>query len=135
MRITIATALMMLLAAPAAHAAQWSTSYGRMNLPDSPVAGEIRADYSSDEGRIIGRILIPKCPDCGVMLEGVWVEAGSAKECDSPNDGSNHWGGVRLEFDPDYTAFAGEWDYCGSGRTYSWRGVLGSTRMPVLGDR
>lgn len=43
---------------PAA-AAEWSTSYGRMTLPDNPDPGPLRADYSSDEGRIIGRLLQP----------------------------------------------------------------------------
>lgn len=135
MRIALAIILMSALAAPTVHGAEWSTTYGRMNLPDSPVSGDVRADYSSDEGRIIGRVLRPKCMGCGVMLEGIWVEAGSAQECDSPRDGSNHWGNVTLEFNPEYTAFDGAWDYCGSGGTRSWRGAIGSTRMTVQGDR
>lgn len=118
----------MALLQPAA-AAEWSTSYGRMTLPDNPQPGPLRADYSSDAGRIIGTLLQPKCLGCGLVFEGIWVEAGSAQECASEQDGSRHWGSVSFEFNPEFTAFGGKWDYCGAGGTYNWRGSTGVDRM------
>lgn len=115
---------------PLVAAAEWSTSYGTMILPDSPESGAIRLTYGTDEGRIIGTLLRPKCTDCGFMLEGLWVEAGSDQDCTTAEDGSIYWGNVTLEFNPAFTSFEGNWDYCGGGRTYSWSGEAGTLRLP-----
>ena len=118
------------LAQPAA-AAEWSTSYGRMELPDVPEPGPLRAEYSSDEGRIIGTLRQPKCLGCGLEFDGIWVEAGAAQAGAREQDGSLYWGAVGLQFDAGFTSFAGKWNYCGEGKTYDWRGQLG-TRMLIL---
>lgn len=112
----------------AASAAEWTTTYGTMQLPDAPRYGAVRAPYASDEGRIVGTMQIPKCLGCGPEIVGVWVERGSARTCESPRDGSLHWGNVTLTFNPEYTAFEGAWDYCGDGATNGWRGTLGASR-------
>ena len=109
-------------------AAEWTTTYGVMHLPDTPVSGAVHAPYTSDEGRIIGTMQIPKCVGCGPEVIGVWVEQGSAETCDSPRDGSLHWGNVKLSFNPEYTVFEGAWDYCGDGAANGWRGTIGSGR-------
>jgi hypothetical protein len=109
-----------------AHAESWGTSFGDMELPDSPRAGPLRAPYSSDQGRIIGRMDIPKCMGCGPVVTGVWVEQGSSKKCESPQDGSHYWGNVELEFTGPYDSFTGKWDYCGDGSNRSWTGKLGA---------
>lgn len=138
MRGSLILALLSVLCAafvqPAA-AAEWSTSYGRMELPDDPQPGELRAEYSSDEGRVIGTLGQPKCLGCGLEFDGIWVEAGSARECAREQDGSLYWGLVNLEFDPEFTSFNGKWDYCGDGGTYDWRGQAGSRGKLTEGER
>jgi len=113
-------------------AGEWGTSYGTMTLPDEPAAGPVRAPYSQDEGRVIGDLLQPKCMDCGWLLEGYWVERGSAQECSSSVDGSRHWGRVAFEFSPAYDAFIGTWDYCGAGETRAWKGQVGRLDFRLL---
>lgn len=112
----------------AALAGEWGTNCGTLSLPDDPVGASIHAPYSMDNGRIIGRMNKPKCPDCGVTIDGVWVEDGSAKTCESSKDGSAHWGGVHLEFNADYTSFKGSWNYCGQGAGSPWTGKLGVSK-------
>ena len=119
---------------PAA-AAEWSTSYGRMELPDDPEPGSLRAEYSSDEGRIIGTLRQPKCLGCGLEFDGIWVEAGSARECAREQDGSLYWGAATFEFDAGFTSFGGKWNYCGEGETYDWRGQLGTRMLTLDGGR
>ncbi len=128
-RTILATAFVLTLAMPAA-AGQWSTSYGAMSLPDQPHGGAIRAPYNDDDGRIIGEMQIPKCIGCGPIVTGIWVETSSGQRCDTARDGSNYWGGVKLEFNGDYTAFTGSWNYCGSGGGSAWKGQQGATRLP-----
>ena len=130
----INAAILMAVAAPGS-AAEWTTSYGQMTLPDAPSGGPVRANYTDDSGRIIGQLLVPKCMDCGVVLRGIWVEAGSAERCTTEEDGSHHWGNVELTFNPSYTSFEGGWDYCGGGSTRSWRGQIGITRIPQKGSK
>jgi len=113
------------------YAGDWGTTYGTMALPDTPKAGSVRAPYSSDSGRLIGHMKLPKCLDCGVVLSGVWVEGSSAKRCDSAEDGSFYWGSADLEFNADYTSFAGSWNYCGAGAGRSWSGKLGVSKGPA----
>lgn len=125
--LTLAT-VSFLGAIGAANAGEWGTSYGAMTLPDEPTPGAVRAPYSVDQGRVIGRIAKAKCPDCGVGLSGVWVEAGSNEACSTEKDGSVHWGDVHLEFNAAYTAFTGSWNYCGAGGSHPWTGKLGATK-------
>jgi hypothetical protein len=125
----ILIAAVLAAAAVPASAADWTTSYGLMTLPDTAAAGPVRAPYTDDDGRVIGRFVAPKCIDCGAVLEGVWVETDSGRRCDTVQDGSEHWGRVTFEFDPAYTSFSGSWDYCGAGSGSSWRGEIGVTRL------
>ncbi|HUS96992.1 MAG TPA: hypothetical protein VMX97_09660 [Hyphomicrobiaceae bacterium] len=127
--------LMCVLCSGPAMAGQWSTSYGSMTLPDAATSTELRAPYADDNGRIIGRMLQPKCPNCGVIVTGVWVETGSAKTCDSIKDGSRHWGNVDFKFNPEYTAFQGTWDYCGQGGKKSWTGKFGKGGVRRRGNK
>ncbi len=115
-----------------AGAAEWTTTYGVMTLPDAPRPGALRAPYSGDNGRVIGEMLIPKCIGCGPLVEGVWVETGSAAACETMQDGSRHWGDVELKFNAEYTEFTGTWDYCGKGSTRPWSGKIGITRLGPL---
>ena len=128
MRLTTAIlpcAAAILMAAAPAMAGDWTTTYGVMQLPDTPRPGALRAPYSMDEGRIVGEMRIPKCFGCGPEIVGVWVERGSAHECASAKDGSKFWGNVTLTFKPGYGSFSGQWDYCGTGSTRSWTGTAG----------
>ena len=114
-----------------AQAGDWGTTYGTMTLPDTPRAGSVRAPYSSDSGRLIGQMKIPKCMGCGVLVSGVWVEASSAQRCGSAEDGSFYWGSADLEFNADYTSFVGSWNYCSAGAARSWTGKLGVSKGPA----
>lgn len=114
-----------------AQAGDWGTTYGTMTLPDTPRAGSVRAPYSSDSGRLIGQMKIPKCMGCGVLVSGVWVEGSSAQRCGSAEDGSFYWGSADLEFNADYTSFVGSWNYCGAGAARSWTGKLGVSKGPA----
>lgn len=116
------------LVSSGAVAGQWSTSYGALTLPDQP-SGNVRAPYTDDSGRVIGRFLQPKCMGCGVVLTGIWVEAGSAKTCPTKEDGSSHWGTVQFEFNPEFTSFTGRWGYCDEPFGHDWSGRLGATRI------
>lgn len=131
-RLALVTALAVGLQLPATvagHAANWSTNYGTMSLPEAPRSGPVRAPYSEDNGRIVGTMWIPKCPGCGPLIEGVWIENSSGETCSTKQEGSAHWGKVTLTFAGPYSSFTGTWDYCGSGATRSWTGKLGTFRM------
>ena len=109
-----------LLALPAG-AGEWSTTYGTMTFPDQPVAGPVFSRYQADEGRIIGQMELGAA---GPLVMGTWVEASSGVTCDTPVDGSLHWGEVEFWFDPAYTRFTGAWYYCGQATPHDWSGTL-----------
>jgi hypothetical protein len=130
MRFISVLILLALGCAVPAQAGEWSTSFGTMTLPDT--SGELRifAPYDYDNGRIIGQMQLGAA---GPVIFGTWVESNSAVTCDESFDGSMHWGAVQLNFDADFTAFSGEWDYCGSGDPAgAWEGKLGISRMLLL---
>jgi len=54
--------------------------------------------------------------------EGYWTVEGGRHRCTTQQDGSEHWGIIRLQFDPDYTHFEGTWDFCGEGDKWEWKG-------------
>lgn len=54
--------------------------------------------------------------------EGFWVEDSGSQRCASQNDGKDHWGVVRFQFNADYTRFEGTWDHCGEGQQWEWKG-------------
>ena len=118
----------MLFTAGNANAAEWGTTYGQMTLPDELAPGPVRAPYSEDGGRLIGRFSAMKCNDCGIALTGIWVENGSDETCDSVKDGSAHWGAATLEFNDAHTSFTGTWNYCGKGASHAWTGKLGAMK-------
>lgn len=128
-RILAAAAAFTFLAAGAAFAGQWSTSYGTMNFPDTPQDTALRIAYPDDGGRVIGQM---STGGSGATFSGVWVEGNSARECSSKKDGSAYWGNVTFSFNAGYDAFTGRWDYCGEGGGSSWNGQLGRGLMKSM---
>jgi uncharacterized caspase-like protein len=92
----------------------WSTSFGVMTFPDI-VEGPVRAPYQMDSGRILGEF-------DGSVLNGYWIEAGSAQRCDTQRDGSYYWGRVRYLFNDDLNSFTGMWGYCEAAPEEGWIG-------------
>jgi hypothetical protein len=117
---------LMAVLSSAAIAADWSTSYGVMGLPDTPGDLRIFAHYASDNGRIIGQM---RMESSGPVITGTWVENDSGQACSQAVDGSLHWGEATLRFNAEYTSFSGEWNYCGSGSSYDWTGSIGVKRV------
>ncbi len=101
----------------------WNTtdnSFGVVNFP-STVIGTITAPYLgatflSYQGRIVGNLQ-------DNLLTGVWVQDGSAVNCDSAVENSINWGKVELRFNADFTNFAGEWGYCDDRPTWQFNGT------------
>ncbi|MFZ1679593.1 MAG: hypothetical protein WAT70_01130 [Rhizobiaceae bacterium] len=128
--LALATALALMNVA-SVQAGQWGTSEGTMTLPDEPMTGAIRAPYTQDDGRIVGRMNKLKTGDYSVGISGVWIESQSAKACATKKEGSPYWGNVTLQFNAAYDAFTGRWDYCGEGGGGSWTGKLGASKGGV----
>lgn len=78
---------------------QWDTTYGEM------VLGDGSGTYGSDNGRLMFQVQ-------GDMLDGFWIEDGSARTCDAAKDGSDHWGRIFISFDETFSSFSGAWGYC-----------------------
>ncbi|GGD26311.1 hypothetical protein [Sinisalibacter lacisalsi] len=116
--------------ATGAQAGDCSTSYNTMTLPDTPGELRIFAPYDYDNGRIIGQMRLGAS---GPVITGTWIESGSGVTCDSAVDGSNHWGAVTLQFNPGYTSFTGNWDYCGEGGGGKWVGEIGAGKVLFRG--
>ena len=96
------------------------TSFGTVTFP-SIITGSITAPYLgatflSYSGRIVGTMQ-------GNMFTGVWVQDGSAVNCDSFVENSINWGKVELSFDADATSFEGEWGYCDDRPTWQFNGT------------
>jgi hypothetical protein len=89
----------------------WDTSEGRITLERR--GRSVTGRYTSDNGEIVGRIK-------GNVLEGHWIEDGSAKKCDQPKNGRFHWGRIVYTFDGD--AFKGVWSYCEDEPKSAWTG-------------
>ncbi len=77
--------------------------FGTMRLATGD-DGTVVGDYTSGDGRIEGGMN-------GLVLSGRWIQANSGQKC---SDGG-YWGGIRLEFSPDFQKISGSWDYCGGG--------------------
>ncbi len=58
----------------------------------------------------------------GHTLTGRWVQPVAARRCSGEAAGSEYWGKVRFEFNEDFSAFQGAWDYCGDGDEAHWNG-------------
>jgi len=86
-----------------------SSRYG--NFIFNGASSGLLAEYGSDEGRIFGEI-------AGDAIDGVWVEAGSARRCDTPYDGSYHWGRFVGRLTP--AGFEAEWSYCDAAPSSAW---------------
>jgi hypothetical protein len=87
--------------ATAAVAGKWRTSEGELTLTQSGRA--VKGSYSNDGGEIVGEMN-------GNVLEGYWIENGSAERCTTAKNGRFHWGRIRWAFDGN--KFAGTWSYC-----------------------
>ncbi|MBI4891473.1 MAG: hypothetical protein HY821_12675 [Acidobacteria bacterium] len=83
-------------------AGTWDTPQGRMTLQQNGKTVEGR--YTTDNGKILGVMN-------GSVLEGVWIEDGSAQRCSRPAaDGRYYWGHVRFWIQG--STFRGAWNYC-----------------------
>lgn len=68
---------------------------------------KVTGHYTSSDGTLVGEFVEED------QFEGFWIKDGSAKACASEKQGSDHWGGIRLEFDsPELNSFTGHWRYC-----------------------
>lgn len=78
------------------------------------VDGQFEGEYTSNGGRLLGEFT------SDTVFEGYWVKSSSRRSCDSEKGGSDHWGGLRIEFEsPARDAFVTKWRYCGDDE---WRG-------------
>ena len=112
-----------LAAAPVA-ASEWQVEGAdyTFHFRDAPHNYTVYAPYGSDDGRLVGRMVVGGCPDCSAVITGFWAEQDSSVACTTARDNSGHWGLMRFEFNADFTAFTGNWDYCGDGSRHPWNG-------------
>jgi hypothetical protein len=92
----------------------WHSSEGNMTL------GYNSGTYTQDNGRLFFDV-----HEFGgsYVLEGIWVEDGSAQRCRIPKDDSYYWGLVRFDFSDDLNSFEGVWSYCdNTTNLYKWTG-------------
>jgi hypothetical protein len=69
-----------------------------------------------------GRIFFYAVDDQG-KWEGYWVENDAPDiSCTEKKDGSDVWGVVVFQFNDTYSSFTGDWDACGKGTKYSYKG-------------
>ena len=94
---------------------EWQTSEGRMSLAWADHV-TVTGTYSQDNGRIIGN------SEDRRVLNGYWIENGSARRCNTQKDGSYYWGRVRFNLNSTESEFAGKWSYCNDEPTSSWTG-------------
>jgi outer membrane protein OmpA-like peptidoglycan-associated protein len=68
---------------------------------------QVSGHYRGGEGTLVGEFAEAD------RFEGFWIKDRSRKSCDTEKQGSDHWGGMRLEFDsPELDSFTGYWRYC-----------------------
>lgn len=79
----------------------WRTSEGELTLVQSGLG--VKGSYTSDGGEIVGEMN-------GNVLEGYWIENGSAERCATAKNGRHHWGRIRWTFEGG--RFSGNWSYC-----------------------
>lgn len=101
----------------------WDTTEGQMKIEQS--GGEVSGIYGGDDGRIFSTLQ-------GNSLTGIWVERGSGVTCETPRDGSVHWGEFVFTFADDFRSFTGNWTYCGQSRTHRWNGTLKSAAKLIF---
>jgi hypothetical protein len=82
-------------------AGKWRTSEGELTLVQS--GPSVKGSYTSDGGEIVGEMN-------GNVLEGYWIENGSAERCATAKNGRHHWGRIRWTFEGG--RFSGSWSYC-----------------------
>ena len=82
-------------------AGKWRSSEGEVTLTQSGRA--VKGGYANDGGEIVGEMN-------GNVLEGYWIENGSAERCATPKNGRHHWGRIRWTFEGG--KFSGTWSYC-----------------------
>ncbi len=104
-------------------AGTWEGSEGTLDLR-AVGSGRFHGNYTTDQGRVFFTL-------AGRQVTGYWVEADSNRRCDTPRDGSYHWGKVKLQVSPDGSTMEGDWTYCDSDEasgTWTWRRVGGARR-------
>ncbi|MGM0631625.1 MAG: OmpA family protein, partial [Pseudomonadota bacterium] len=68
---------------------------------------QVTGHYTSSDGVLTGEFVEDD------VFEGFWIRDSSRMSCGSEKQGSDHWGGIRLEFDsPALDSFTGYWRYC-----------------------
>lgn len=68
----------------------------------------ITGSYTSADGLLFGEFTTED------VFTGYWVKDSSARSCDVPRAGSDHWGHIRMEFEsPARDSFVAYWRYCG----------------------
>ena len=80
---------------------KWRTSEGELTLVQS--GRSVTGSYTSDGGEIVGEMN-------GNVLEGFWIENGSAERCATAKNGRHYWGRIRWTFEGG--RFTGNWSYC-----------------------
>ncbi|PLW83912.1 hypothetical protein CWI75_00695 [Kineobactrum sediminis] len=68
---------------------------------------QVTGHYTSSDGTLAGEFVEKD------VFEGVWIKDNSRKACATQKQDSEHWGGMRLEFDSaQLDVFTGYWRYC-----------------------
>lgn len=81
------------------------------------IIDEMKATYSWKNGRVY----FDSTDDQG-LWQGHWVQ-NPTEDCLQQKFGSNSWGVAIFRFNPDYSEFDGEYDSCGKGAKFPFKGV------------
>lgn len=89
-----------------AQSSEWSTEFGPLILVLKSDGMTVTGRFPDYSGKFIGQL----DPTTGV-LEGTWRQPTSEVRCDTPMDGSHHWGLVTWELGRG-SDLRGAWGYC-----------------------
>lgn len=91
----------------------WETNEGRITLAQA--GAEVTGTYPQDSGRLEGQAE-------GRVFTGFWVETDSNERCDTPRQGSHHWGRAQFELNAAGDAFEGRFGRCEAEPDSTWSG-------------
>lgn len=103
----------------------WQSSYGSMSFPRNSGA-TVSGTYESGAAQVFGTFE-------GTRLVGFWLKQGSEGSCESTFLGSTYWGRINFEFNEEFNAFSGFFDYCETEPTKkAWTGtkLCDATKSP-----
>ena len=83
---------------------KWSTTRG--NLYIYRYGDVIAGWYESDGGEVLGNLVDEH------TIEGKWIENDSRMTCGENVYDRNHWGGIIMKFNEDFTELTITWGYC-----------------------